>query len=88
VGTRLGGVEEVAREQKFEPAAERMPVRGADHRHGAIEQRPVLSFENLVLRLPFLPGHAVALLEIAAGAKNALAGAGQNDGAQIAGRRD
>jgi hypothetical protein len=63
-----------------------LSVRGADHRYGAIEQRPILALENLVLRLPFLPGHAVAFLEIAAGAEGAFAGAGQYDGAHIARR--
>ena len=42
----------------------------------------LLNFEQPVLLGPGLDGHAVAFLEIAAGAKRLLAAAGENNGAQ------
>src|SRR6266850_4957333 len=44
--------------------------------------RPNHSFENCVLRLPAFIGHAVAFLQVPAGAKRLFAAAGNNRGAQ------
>src|SRR5229473_592081 len=70
LGYRIG---EVAGERHLQPAGEGMAVDRRDHRQRAIEQAPILPLEDLVLRHPVGIAHAVALLEIAAGAEGALA---------------
>src|SRR5579885_2870975 len=80
----LDRVGEVAGERHLEAARIGMAVERRDHGKRAIEQRPILPLEDLVLGHPLLLGHAVALLQIAAGAEGAVARSRQHDAAKIA----
>jgi hypothetical protein len=56
-----------------------MAIRGTDNRNRAPKMRPPLRLKDLVLLLPLLLRHAVALFEIAASAEYLAAGARQHD---------
>ncbi len=75
----LGGVDEVAAERQFAPPRIGRPVDRADHRHRAGEKGADHALEQQMLVLPRFVGHAVALFQVAAGAKGALAGTRQHD---------
>jgi hypothetical protein len=79
------GIDEVAGERDLEAAAEGVAVQRRDHRQREFHQRHEAALEQLVLCLPVGGRHAVALLEVGAGAEGALAGTGQDDAAQRAG---
>ena len=82
----LGGVNKVAAQRQFATAGISGAVDRADDRDGAADKRPDHALEQQMLVLPGLVGHAVALLEVAAGAKRPLPRAGQDDTTLICGR--
>ena len=78
-----GCVDEVAGERGLETAAERVTVHRGDHRQRQLHERHEGALEDLVLRAPDALGHAVALLEIGAGAEGTFARAGEDHAAQL-----
>src|SRR5262249_54259236 len=65
------------------PSAGCQPSPRRDPRHRAAEHAEGRLLEDHVLRAPRLVGHGVALLEIAARAEGAVAGAGEHDRAHV-----
>ena len=80
---RACGIDEIRRRGDLAAAAIGRAVDGREQRDRAAHHRPHHAFEDQVLRPPAFVGHAVALLEIAAGAKRLVAAAGDDHGAQI-----
>jgi hypothetical protein len=73
-----------AKRASLEAAAEGVAVDRGDDRQRQLHQRHEAALEELVLHLPRGLRHAVALLEIGAGAEGALAGAGEHHAAGFA----
>ena len=79
------GVDEVSRGRDLAAAADRRAVDGGDERERAAHQRPQHALEDGMLSLPRLVGHALAFLEVAAGAERLLASARQHDPRSLCG---
>src|SRR5947209_19135057 len=77
----LGRVKEIAAQRQFAAAGISGAVDRADDRHRTAGKGADRAFEQEMLRLPCLVGHAEALLEVAAGAECLVAGPGQEDAA-------
>jgi hypothetical protein len=71
-------IDEVAAERELAPAAEGRPVHSSDHRHRTVDDCPDHALEHVVLGIPLLVAHALALLEIGTGAKGTVAAAGEH----------
>jgi hypothetical protein len=77
------GIGEVADQHCLQPAGIGVTIDHGDDRHRQLQQRIAAAFEDLVLVLPCRLRHAAALLQIAAGTKDTVAGAGQHDTARV-----
>ena len=78
----LGGVDEIRCRRDLAAAAIGGAIDGGDHRDRTGQDRPQHALEHEMLGLPGFVGHAVALLEIAAGAERFGPRAGQDGDAQ------
>jgi hypothetical protein len=78
------GIDEIAGRDGLAAAAIGDTVHRRDDRNLALHLRHERALEQLVLRAPGFHRHAVALLEVAAGAEGALAGARQHHAAGVA----
>src|SRR5712671_5109988 len=77
-----GRIDEIRSRGDLAAAPVGRAVDGSHQRNWTSCDRPNHSFENCVLRPPAFIGHAVAFLQIPAGAKRLFAAAGNNRGAQ------
>ena len=77
-----GGIDEIRSGGDLAAAAIGRAIDGRDQRNRAPHHRPHHPLEDRMLRLPAFVGHAVALFQIAAGAKRLVSAAGDDHGAQ------
>ena len=79
------GVDKVASQGQLQATAIRVAVDGSDHGQGQVGEGDCHALKNLMLSRPLRARHAVALFEVATGAKNLLPRAREQHAAHRAG---